>query len=385
MQHRAGPSLGLKHWASSDPSEVPGASAECDGAHGLQGHLQYGLDKHSAVKRTGSSVPMLAEDLGTGPGTSQLSAADICGQSTQEAASQGPLARRQEAVQQAPVQEGADGDLSRRTLTASNRAASSGQQHKLLHLCSYRMARQHLHTSEAPDAVSPQSDGAQQQSQILRHRDRHRLSAGGQHREIMSLGKHSSGRVSPEQPALLHVRWPSGICPQQPISQPLSVGSALAKSAHSDHHLKLKSLGLIAILPNIIKPSLSVKAASAVEFTSRRLSMQDMLHQTVEQVAACTVQMQEQSLQQQEIQKALQAMTCKCIAMLDHSISTAFQQQCHSSLWVCKQAIVMYMGCKVFGNVWLILAWLSAQSIDVLLSGQVMYHPSQPGVFVTEE
>ena len=102
--------------------------------------------------------------------------------------------------------------------------------------------------------------------------------------------------------------------PQQPISQPISVGSALAKSAHYNHHLKLKLLGLIAILPNSIKPSLSVKAASAVKFTSRRrLSMQDMLHPTVEQVAACTVQMQEHSLQQQEIQKALQAMTSKCI------------------------------------------------------------------------
>ena len=72
-------------------------------------------------------------------------------------------------------------------------------------------------------------------------------------------------------------------------------------------------------LSNVNNPQTSVKHTS--------VSMHNALRQSVDQVKACTLQLQEQQGQQQGMQRALQAMTTQTVAMLDKAIFAALEQQ----------------------------------------------------------
>ena len=337
------PSPALKHWASSDRNALPGASLG-HSSHGLKSRLFHGVDEHKAVERSGSSIPMLAEAAESG--MSQTQAADAL-QALRDAASKAQLAHRMEAGHQRPVHDSINADALQDCIDAapdeqnasaalhSVAAAAADrqqppelhQQQTLLHHRSYqRIARQHSHAREPPVASSEQAASSPQQAQVLRHRHRSRLklSQGGVYKGIMSLARHRSGRVSPEKTALIPSRQPSGVPSQQPdVGRAAPTGPAFQDRAHATHHMKLKTIGLTAMLRTKGKP------VAQGTIKRHRPSLQDMLHQSVESVNACTAQLQEQSLQQQEIQRALQAMTSKTIAMLDHAISAAMQQQHH--------------------------------------------------------
>ena len=64
---------------------------------------------------------------------------------------------------------------------------------------------------------------------------------------------------------------------------------------------------------------------------SRRGSMHGVLQQTIAQVKACTLDLQQQRREQQNMQHVLQAMNIQTVALLDKAISAAIEQQ---HLWM---------------------------------------------------
>ncbi len=347
----------LRHWALSDPDALPGASAATPHArHGLPGRQPHDVDKHTAVERSGSSIPMLAEDSDVmysgdipqevAPHTFTQHESNSLQSLGHRAAGPRPGLMQQHAE---GLETGTSGFASKPQDTgaaaaSTNRQLGREQQqqqpHQLMQRVSYRHnTKQPAHAQESPRGSSSQAVQVSQQAQVLRHRHRSRLKLdlGRHYKGIMSLNKRRSGKVSPEKVALLPVRQASGVSAQQPRpDRAASIGSAHRGSAHQprvlSYHPKLKTLGLVAMLPN--KSKLGLTVSPAVPFapgaTKRRhQSMQEVLHQTVQQVNVCTTWLQEQNTQQQQMQKVLQVMTATSVAMLDYAISAALHEQQH--------------------------------------------------------
>ncbi len=341
----------LRHWASSNPGALPGASATPHARHGLPGLQLHGMD--TAVERSGSSIPMLAEDSDvaySGDVPQEVAHQTLAEHESNSLQGSGHWAAgpRQGLMQQQHA-EGleigtngfASGSEDATAAAAPMDSHLGGKQqrqpHKLMERLSHRHnTKQPAHAQGSPHGSSSQAVQGSQQAQVLRHRRRSRLKVdlGGHYKGIMSLSKRRSGKVSPEKVALLPVRQASSVSAQQPQpDRAASIGSTHRGSAHqSDHHPQLRSLGLVAMLPNKSKPGVTVSAA--VPFAPgtakrRQQSMQEVLHQTVEQVNVCTRWLQEQHTQQQQMQKALQVMNATSVAMLDHAISAALCEQQH--------------------------------------------------------
>lgn len=348
---RSGPTL--RHWASSNPGALPGASATPHARHGLPGRQPHDVDKHTAVERSGSSIPTLAEDgdvVYIGPDDPQEVAHQTLAQH-ESSSLQGSghwVARPHPGLMQQHaegLETGARGFASepqdvRATAAPTHRQLGGEQQqqpHKLMQRLSHRHnTKQPSHALGSPHEGSSQAMEVSQQAQVLRHRHRSRLKVdlGRHYKGVMSLSKRRSGKVSPEKVALLPVRQASRISAQQPCpDRAASIGSAHCNPAHqSDHHPQLRPLGFVAMLPNKSKPG--VTASAAVPFAPgtakrRQQSMREVLRQTVQQVSVCTTWLQEQHTQQQQMHKALQVMNATSVAMLDHAISAALCEQQH--------------------------------------------------------
>ena len=348
---QSGPTL--RHRASSDPGALPGASAIPHARHGLPGRQPHDVDKHTAVERSGSSIPMLASDVAHSGDVPQEMAHQILAQHESNSLQgcghwaarphPGPKQQHAEGLETGATGFASEPQDTRAAAAPTNRQLGGEQQqqpHSLMQRPSYRHnTKQPSHAQESPHVSSSQAVQVSQQAQVLRHRHRSRLKLdlGRHYKGIMSLNKRRSGKVSPENVALLPVRQASGVSAQQ--SRPdraALIGSAHRGSAHHssdlNHHPKLKTLGFVAMLPNKSKPGVTV--LSAVPFAPgaakrRHQSMQEVLHQTVQQVNVCTTWLQEQHTQQQQMQKALQVMTDTSVAMLDHAISAALYEQQH--------------------------------------------------------
>ncbi len=374
---RSGPPL--RHWASSDPGALPGASATPHARHGLPGRQLHDVDKHTAVERSGSSIPMLAEDADvvyngdvpqemahqtlaqhgsnsmqesghwmarprpaqTDSAVSPRSARHGLRLGTTERPRPGLMQQQAEGLETGTIGFASEPQDIRAAAAPTNRQLGGEQQqqqpYKLMQRLSYRHnTKQPSHAQESPHGTNSRAVQVSQQAQVLRHRHRSRLKLdlGRQYKGIMSLNKRRSGKVSPEKVALLPVRQASGVSAQQlrPDRAAL-IGSARRDSAHQpDHHPQLRTLGLVALLPKKSKPGVTVSAAIPLApgaAKRRHQSMQEVLHQTVQQVNACTTWLQEQHTQQQQMQKALQVMTATSVAMLDHAISAALYEQQH--------------------------------------------------------
>ena len=343
---RLGPPL--RHWASSNPGALPGASATPHARHGLPGRQPHDVDKHTAVERSGSSIPMLAEDgdvVYMGPDVPQEVAHQTLAQHESSSLQESGhwVARPHLGLMQQHaegLETGAKGFASepqdiRATAAPTNRQLGGKQQqqpHKLMQRLSHRHNnKQPSYALGSPHGSSSQAMEVSQQAQVLRHRHRSRLKVdlGRHYKGIMSLSKRRSGKVSPEKVALLPVRQASSIFAQQPRPD----RAASTGSAHqSDHHPQLRPVGFVAMLLNKSKPGVTVSAA--VPFAPgtakrRQQSMREVLHQTVQQVNVCTTWLQEQHTQQQQMHKALQVMNATSVAMLDHAISAALCEQQH--------------------------------------------------------
>ncbi|DBA79405.1 TPA: hypothetical protein ACH3X2_000050 [Trebouxia sp. C0005] len=344
--------LTLRHWASSNPDALLQAYSSSHAAHGLPGRQPHDVNRHTAVGR------MLAEDGNVG----------CAGDAPQEVAHRPFAEHASNSVQGSGhwaagprpglmQQQHAEGlktgtnDVASDSEDATTAAAApmdsqlGRKQQRKPHKLMQRLSHQHNTKQPAhaqgspllPRGSSSQDEHGSQQAQVLRHRHRSRvrIDLGAHYKGIMSLGKRRSGRVSPEKAALLPVRQASGVfAQQQHVDRAASIGSAHCGSAQqSDQHPQLRTLGLVAMLLNKSKPGATVSAAvSLAPGTAKRRqqkSMQEVLHQTVQQMNVYTTWLQEQHTQQQQMKKALQVMNATSVAMLDHAISAALCEQQH--------------------------------------------------------
>ena len=350
----------LRHWTSSDPDTLPGVFAQpTEGPSFLQHNQHHGLAKHLAVERSGSKIPLMLDDAGGVSRPSQMSQA--------WAAAKARLAGVQQPAQDAPRPK-ADSQVSEQHIGSSQPEAAQnpGLQSTGWDIQQDRQSQQpipqqpsHANAPKEVEECKGESKASQQQDkqsrqyssnepslvhafiedhrgegqpagpqQLLRHRSRSRLrlTQGGVAKGIMSFAKHHSGRVSPEKSALLPSRQrSSGLHLDDSGQMP---GSGLDYTV-SAQHLKLKTAALVAMKPNTGRLGGSSLAA-ARPAAKACLTAKGMLSSSLQQVQACTALLEQQHVQQQQLQRSVQAMTAKTIAMLDQAVLAAVHAQQHA-------------------------------------------------------
>jgi len=171
------------------------------------------------------------------------------------------------------------------------------------------------HEGCVPQAVSPLP-----QAQVLRHRQQPDLLKEKDKgiKGILSFAHLASSRVAPNN------------APQEVSS--LSSGAALPRNAEgtedeSTLSSRVSSIGNIHAIRKL-KTGIqgTPKMARSTKYRKpKRLLMRVALQQSVQQVKACTSQLEEQQLQQQAMQKTLQIMTTNCGIIFDRVLQ--MQQQ----------------------------------------------------------
>ena len=200
---------------------------------------------------------------------------------------------------------------------------------------------QHMTRQQSGVAVPKEVEdlaGECQPPQVLRRRPKSRLglTQGGVVKGILSLAKQRSGRVSPEKAALLPFGQGSGASHQYHDDDDDDDDDEVAQSSGmedsvSGRHCKLKTVGLVAMTPNSSRLAVRVPAA-ARPAAKPCLSIKEMLSSSLQQVQACTEQLQLQHAQQQQLHRAIKAMTAKTVAMLDQAILAAVNAQEHADV-----------------------------------------------------
>ena len=327
-------SSSLRHWASSYPNALPGVFAQStQGLLSLQHSQHHGVEKHLAVERSGSNIPTLIDDQRhvDAPHPSQTSLA--------YAAAKASLAKRQRPAQQAPMSK-PDSQVSQHQ-TASPQTEpflQPGLQHQQpvaqhieqhSSISQQRISRQPLH-AHALNEVEDQQ-GESQPPQVLRRRPRSRLrlTQGGVAKGIMSLVKHRSGRISPDRADLLPSKQRSVASHQRGLGDD---GGQTSQSNEdvSGRHLKLNTIGLEPLMPDI-RPDVRLSAA-ARPLAKAHPSVMKMLSNSLQQVEACTAQLEQQRIQQQQLKTSVKAMTAETAAMLDQAILVAVGAQQHGDV-----------------------------------------------------
>ena len=322
----------LRRWASSSPNDLPGGFADSEAADtsGVQHSQLHGLHRRLAVERSGSSIPMLRDDS---------DAAGLAPQALQPT-DEGPsdATSTQLPAQQSCMPEGECALSGRATdlpppsdpFQSSDLQPPRSTSHRRLQ---HRPPSQHL-TLQQPNAhrltEALSESFASQPLQVLRRRNRSRLqlTQGGVAKGIMSLGKHRSGKISPEKAALLPLDQESSFSEQQNYVES-DTSDCESNAAGLNRHMKLSLHGLEAMLPNKRKSDAHVSATSR-GVARKRSSMHEVLHRSLQQVQACTAQLQEQNTQQQQLQRSVKAMTARTAAMLDQAILAAVHAQQHN-------------------------------------------------------
>ena len=194
-------------------------------------------------------------------------------------------AKKQDApIQEAPV-------LRRRS--SFRKPVKAGE---VQHLKSSGMA--HSHSSALQDADRLQHDQDQSVSS----------SGNSLVHQLMSLSWHHSSRVVPEIAPDMFAKG------ERPVHRP---SADLGHLANRD-------------LASTLQRSIRIKRAVVKETRKRsKLTMRDMLRQSVAQVKACILQLQAQKHEQSSMQQALQAMNAQTAAMLDDAIAAVVHEQMH--------------------------------------------------------
>ena len=308
--------LALKSWPSSIPGALPSETLK------KQSSMQYayhGHHKHWAVERSGSEVPVLEDEEETAgqqdvpvqlPAALSLSAqqtaaggqvsAQSLGNSQQNRALAGVTHQAQLSL------EAGDGQLQLKLLTAPAAVVAAPpmqeqQQHEPAELAAASSAQPAQVSNYSPKQFTTTSEALDKKS-----------------RSLMSWHR---GKVTPgDNVTLLPSRSIGAASPRMSIKK-----RGIAASSHSQHSISINGFS-IALLD---RPEADVIASSSYR-QARRLkpSVETMLLHSTEQVNACIQQLQRQRMQQQQMQKILQAMTDASSAMLDHAISASlFEQQ----------------------------------------------------------
>ena len=197
-----------------------------------------------------------------------------------------------------------------------------------------RFRKQHeLLSKSAATADGHKGDfGTNEPAQVLRRRSSFSKSLkGGLVKSSKSFGMLSPSRLAPESSG--------SILPMYDDSTQSVSGESLARRLLSFGMQRSSRIRPVSITA-LRQESTSRNQASitgnhklnnvnnlqtSVKYTS--VSMHNALWQSVGQVKACTLQLQEQQRLQQGMQRALQAMTSQTVAMLDKAIFAALEQQ----------------------------------------------------------
>ena len=317
-----------RHWPSSSHNGLPGGFSDSEAASTSgpkHSHLE-GLRSHSAVECSGSSIPMLLDDSGAPCAMPQALQPEAVGSS--EAIGTQLPAQRDCMPEAANALSGQATDLSH-LLNPFQPSSPQPQQASPPHGTQLRPPDW--------DPVSPQTDApvlaeadshsvSGQPQQVLRRRNRSRLrlTQGGVAKGLMSLGKHRSGRISPEKAALLPLKQKESFS-RQCSHVDTDIPNCETNAADLTRHMKLSTAGLEAVVPNKSKSAAQVIAARHA--ARQRSSMHEVLQSSLQQVQACTAQLQAQNAQQQQLQRAVKAMTAATAAMLDKAILAAVHAQ----------------------------------------------------------
>ena len=197
------------------------------------------------------------------------------------------------------------------------RSAPHRQRQQNSHQCG---SKQKIHADTLEGSEARDTEG--QLPQILRHRSRLQLAQEAGSKGILSLGKRQFGRVISAKPVRLLTEPKSKVPHLRACSKDDTADYESRSCAESDTSTPPS---LASTLPNISKVAAHMPAAAQAA-PSRRPSMQTMLQSSLQQVQACSEQLQEQSAQQHHLQRSIEAMTAKTIAMLDHAILAAMNQ-----------------------------------------------------------
>ena len=325
----------LTHWASANPNALPGGFAEGASTPRLQHNLHNGPDKHSAVERSGSSIPVLLDDSGTATATPvtllQSDANTTSFSDGQDLPTQ---------LEQAPALDYTMAEQAGDVATSAETPQQSSPQHQHSDVAQqrWRHRRSHWRLVQSQSHVMTDTHGQDaeiQLPQVLRRRSKSRLQVaqGGVVKGIMSLSKHQSGRVSPEKAVGSPSRQESAtfLAKAHAHADMSELKLPSIQAAGSRKGLKLRTAAVAAMVPS--------KSISALHLPlpdkrplGRRLTMHEVLQSSLQQVQACTAQLEKQCAQQQHLHRALKAMTARTVAMLDHAIYVAVTAQQHHNV-----------------------------------------------------
>ena len=167
-----------------------------------------------------------------------------------------------------------------------------------------------------------------QLAQVLRRRSRSRLqlTQGGVLKGLMCLGKHRSGRVSPEKASRQALSQNRGLSCSLAASKGDLSGYESASAAASGRQTTLKSYDLAAEMSRKKQVAAHTQGTASLA-AKQRLSMRAVLLSSLQQVEACTAQLQQQNTQQQQLQRSLQVMTADTVSIMDLAITAAVDAQ----------------------------------------------------------
>ena len=350
-----------KHRTSTEADDVlPGASAEYHAlAQPLVSQLRHATAKHMAVERSGSNIPMLEEAADAAAGAEQADSHP----SSDVLAPPGNLNTeyRPNAEQPQPASVIATPQVKSRAgiaaLHVPRLAHSADAAHAQLHQIAGQAAgpakhhlpqhslqqfqqqpgQQALPPAAALDKQPPnleqhhggsgvlpaqehqrvsQPVGPELQGEGLRHRQRAGLHKGHGKgiRGILPLAQPPDRRLAPET-ALQGISNPGG------QSSSIVVSRGAKKSADESFlPIRAPSIGNIGAGGcSVLRRQSTLKPARSIKHRKpKRMSMHAALQQSAKQVKACASQLEEQSVQQQAMQKALQGMTTSCEILHDN-------------------------------------------------------------------
>lgn len=337
----------LVHWTTAEPDTLPGAPVQGFAQPGSQSaQLRHASAKHMIVERSGSNIPMLLEDAEpnipeeaaltsdtgmqqqqhdqvlTSPDYDAVEATPVAVADTQQLLQQpqaGQSVLCNPVLQHAVAAEAAAPGQTDWGVAAGH-AAQYMQQQDWLQQQHGREMKIQLPSSEVGHAdpqtiaTSPQRP---QQPQVLRHRQRPGMQKGKAKgpRGILSLAQRPSHKVAPEE---------------TPTPPPDVSGAGRPNSLSADNveHDSKDELVMPAILPSLPVAGQIVPAPMRMKYRRpEQPTMHAALQQSVQQVRACTLQFEEQSMQQQAMRGALQSMTTNCGIMQDIVIKMQNQRK----------------------------------------------------------
>ena len=332
----------LSHWTSIDPGSLPGAFVNGPAEAATQS-AQLRHTNHMAEQRSASGIPVLLEDAADLVSSAEQVDPTLASdrqvqphQSCHSAQLDTPALDTGRQQQLRQLQTG----IKLLCISSSNSVAAESARipshehiasgNAAMSMCQplHQQLQQHHHRRqdvqplhlEAPH----QGPDPPNQPQVLRYRQRPGRQEGKRKgiRGILSLAQQPYCRVAPEPNMLPENRseFPARKSDSTMLSTDsvgdgrLVMAECIRKSSTDDTEVTRNSGGLVAARSlKYVKPG--------------QPTMHVALQQSIQQVRACTLQLEEHNMQQQTMQKALQLMGTKCGAMLEDLIRMQ-QQSC---------------------------------------------------------